>query len=759
MKSDTDTPSQGADEIRKFFRYGAICTLIWTLLLCGMLVSEDLLEIQEHRRIITGNPGGRGPVISEVQEDSFNKAIKSKMLDETLIFSCIWLIGLGFIWFGTRKIVSTITLLHNERNVLHESEEELRVIFEASESGIVVVTPEGILDFANRRMAEMFGMSLEELIGTPYPDHLHDSEKQVGDERMRLLIKGEIQLVTVDRHYIRSDGTDFWGHLSGRRLEYPDGTLRSLVGVITDISERKRVEEALKESEFFFKESQRSASIGSYKLDFNSGYWESSEVLDNIFGIDKNYNRTAQGWLDIVNPDDREMMDRYLRENVISKRESFSKEYRIVRQIDGETRWVNGLGEVIQDHNGNAISLIGTIHDITERKQAEEERRRLEQQFNHAQKLESLGVLAGGIAHDFNNILTVILGQCFMAREDADPDKSYKPHFQQIETAANRAADLCRQMLTYAGRTEFEQTNLSLRQLVDDSVKMLQSAIKKNVTVELDLKRDVPKIKGDIGQVQQIVMNLIINAVEAVGDDNGTVKVVLSKTVYKADQKETDTFGTVIKAGTYVCLEVSDTGIGMDAETQRRIFEPFYTTKFTGRGLGMSAISGIVKSHDAALKLTSTPGVGTTFRVFFHATEADNEVENAPAASTPSKQAGGTILLVDDEQMLRNMGELLLGMLGFSVITAENGREAVEIYRERGAEIDVILLDLIMPVMGGIEAYHELRKISSAIPIVICSGYSIESVIGTIADDEHAGFMNKPYKPDVLRDVVMKMVE
>jgi PAS domain S-box-containing protein len=524
-----------------------------------------------------------------------------------------------------------------------------------------------------------------------------------------------------------------------------------------DITERKRVEEALKESEFFFKESQRSASIGSYKFDFNSGYWESSEVLDNIFGIDRNYNRTAQGWLDIVHPDDREKMDRYLREEVISRRMPFSKEYRIIRNIDGETRWVKGLGKITQDHNSNTSSLIGTIHDITERKETDEERRRLEQQFQHAQKLESLGVLAGGIAHDFNNILTVILGQCFMARQDTDPDKSYKQHFQQIETAANRAADLCRQMLTYAGRTEFEQTSLSMKQLVDDAVKMLQSAIKKNVTIELDLKRDVPKIKGDIGQIQQIVMNLIINAVEAIGDDNGTVKVVLSKTVYKADKKETDTFGTVIRAGTYACLEVSDTGIGMDAETQRRIFEPFYTTKFTGRGLGMSAISGIVKSHDAALKLTSTPGVGTTFRVYFHATEADDEVENAPAESTQSKQAGGTILLVDDEQMLLNMGEVLLGMLGFSVITAENGREAVEIYRERGAEIDVILLDLIMPVMGGIEAYHELRKISSAIPIVICSGYSIESVIGTIADDEHAGFMNKPYKPDSLRDVILKM--
>jgi PAS domain S-box-containing protein len=402
--------------------------------------------------------------------------------------------------------------------------------------------------------------------------------------------------------------------------------------------------------------------------------------------------------------------------------------------------------------------LIGMGIDISERQRAEHEKLVLEQQFHHAQKLESLGVLAGGIAHDFNNILTVIMGHCYMARENFITEQEYKSMFKQIETAGNRATDLCRQMLTYAGKSLLVQTRVNLWLLVDEVVKMLQSAIKKNVTIELDLKREVPEIRGDTGQIQQIIMNLIINAAEAIGDNNGTIKVVLSKADFEAGQTVTDTFGTVIRAGKYTCLEVTDTGCGMNEETQKKIFEPFYTTKFTGRGLGMSAIRGIIKSHEGILSLTSKKSVGTTFKVYFPVPEASDYLETDSIESAPSIDAGGTILLVEDEEALRVMGKALLEAMGFSAMTAQNGREALELYHEQRGGIDVILLDLIMPVMGGIEAYKELRKVDAAIPIIICSGYGVESVEHVIKNDEHAGFVHKPYKPDELRNVIMKMM-
>ncbi len=409
-------------------------------------------------------------------------------------------------------------------------------------------------------------------------------------------------------------------------------------------------------------------------------------------------------------------------------------------------------------NDGRVTSLIHVIRDITERKQAEEERQLLEHQFQQSQKLESLGVLAGGIAHDFNNILTVITGHCFMVRENMLPEQEYKAVFQKIETAGNRAADLCRQMLTYAGKSPMEKTQVNLWLLVDEVVKMLQAAIKKNVTIELDLKRVVPEIKGDTGQIQQIIMNLIINAAEAIGENSGTINVALTRMLVNTEQTETDIFGTVIQPGGYICLEVADNGCGMDEETQKRIFEPFFTTKFTGRGLGMSAIHGIIKSHDGALQLTSKPGVGTTFKVFFPTPKTTDNAEATVTPVTLIENTDGTILLVEDEETLRVMAETLLDAMGFSVTTASNGSEALEIYRERGSEIDVIMLDLIMPAMGGIEAYHELRKINPTVPIIICSGFGVGPVEDVIGNDPHAGFVHKPYKPGDLRDVVVKMM-
>ena len=396
--------------------------------------------------------------------------------------------------------------------------------------------------------------------------------------------------------------------------------------------------------------------------------------------------------------------------------------------------------------------------DITDRKKTEEERQTLEQQFYQAQKLESLGVLASGIAHDFNNILTVILGYCYMAKDELCSEQEYKNAFQLIENAGNRAADLCLQMLTYAGKSPLVQTSVNLWLLIDEVVKILQAAIKKNVTIKLDLEPNVPEIIGDTGQLQQIVMNLIINAAEAIGEANGTITVVLKNTVFDVVQTETDSLGTIILAGKYACIEVTDSGIGMDEETKTRIFEPFYTTKVSGRGLGMSAIRGIIKAHEGILHLISTKGIGTTFRILFHVPDTYYYEEEVVAASpVPSKKASGTILLIDDELTLRDMGIEVLNSMGFSVLTAENGRQALEIFSNRSSEIDIIVLDLIMPVMGGIEAYHELRKIAPTTPVIICSGYGVDSVEEIIQNDQYTRFVHKPYNPLELRDTILKM--
>lgn len=285
-----------------------------------------------------------------------------------------------------------------------------------------------------------------------------------------------------------------------------------------------------------------------------------------------------------------------------------------------------------------------------------------------------------------------------------------------------------------------------------------------SVTFKCDFKLDVPDITCDKTQIEQIVMNLVVNAVEAIGDDNGMVKVGLA-TVVLSGHGDADFLGNTIAAGLYACLEVSDTGCGMDKETQKRMFEPFFTTKFTGRGLGMSAMIGIVKSHNGALQLESKPGEGTTFKVYFPLTAKPAPVRIAqirPLNTSTSCNSGNridsTILLVDDEEELRSIGIDMLADMGFSVITACNGREALDVFSGRKSEIGLIFMDLTMPEMDGIKAYKELRKITS-IPIVICSGYGYDEISSYINDDARADFVPKPYRPDQVRDILTRLLD
>ena len=430
-----------------------------------------------------------------------------------------------------------------------------------------------------------------------------------------------------------------------------------------------------------------------------------------------------------------------------------------VHTVEVEAKGLNGIFDItvspLLDAEGRVTSCVHVARDVTERRRAETERLELEQQFQKTQKLESLGVLTGGIAHDFNNILTIILGHCFMLQAQVGDNDPHATHVEQIETAANRAADLCRQMLTYAGQSPLLQTQVNMRYLVKEIVKMLSSAIKKNVAIKLDIQRDLPVITGDTSQIQQVVMNLIINAAEAIGDANGTINVALAQNMVQVGHADTDFLGQAIRAGGYVCLDVADTGCGMDEETQARIFEPFYTTKFAGRGLGMSAILGIIRSHGGALQLSSTQGVGTSFRVWFPLPAQPLAVETVPIAEpVVSWKGSATILLVDDEGALRTIGSALLAAMGCTVLTAANGREALAIHHERGSGIDLVLLDLLMPEMGGVETYRELRKKAPSLPIIICSGYTVDDVSEEICHDEQAGFLRKPYQPDELRSVL-----
>ena len=394
-------------------------------------------------------------------------------------------------------------------------------------------------------------------------------------------------------------------------------------------------------------------------------------------------------------------------------------------------------------------------YDVTERKQIEAERLEMERRLLHTQKLESLGVLAGGIAHDFNNLLMVILGYADLSLLEVSPVSPVRPKIQEIIKASHRAADLCRQMLAYSGKGNFVIEHMYLNEVIEEMTHMLKTTISKKVLLNLNLEKMTPPIEGDPAQIRQVIMNLVLNASEAIGNKSGVVTVSTGARYCDADYLRETFDANSLSAGLFVSVEVSDTGCGMDKETQLRIFEPFFTTKFTGRGLGMSAVLGIMRGHKGALKVYSEPGRGSTFRLLFPASAEAGEAFTGEGVASGSEWRGsGTVLLVDDEETVLAVGRSMLEALGFSVITAWDGREAVEVYRLHRRKIAFVVMDLTMPHMNGEEAFRKLRRIEPDVKVFISSGYSEWEISARFAEKSLAGFIQKPYQLTELRNVL-----
>ena len=449
-----------------------------------------------------------------------------------------------------------------------------------------------------------------------------------------------------------------------------------------------------------------------------------------------------------------EVLGRNLKDCYVTRRESERMESEVhtlctLLSRNGDQQTIEEVWSPIKGGNPAGEGHVIVFRDVTEKQN-------LERQLQHAQKLESLGVLAGGIAHDFNNLLTVVLGHTELALNEIPPVSPIRENLTEIETAARRAADLSLQMLTYAGKTAFTVERVELPGLVEEMAHLLKSSISKKAILTLNLERDLPPIEAAPGQIREIVMNLVINASEAIGDRNGVITVSVGTTRYNEERlRNTELYGDPAPGRLYVQLEVTDTGSGMDEKTRSRIFDPFFSTKFTGRGLGLAAVLGIVRSHKGALKVHSEPGKGTTFKVLFPALEdAGEEAQTRVSPPLADRRGKGTILLVDDEESLLALGSRLLEHLGFTVLTAADGQQAVNLYRERGKEIDLVLMDLTMPHMDGAEAFDALRQMNPEVRVVLASGYSHEDMTSRFQGKRLDGVLQKPYSLATLREAL-----
>ena len=429
------------------------------------------------------------------------------------------------------------------------------------------------------------------------------------------------------------------------------------------------------------------------------------------------------------------------------------------RMPDG--RILNAMGNAVPlfGKDGRVRGAMATSWDITSVKQAAEEARKWEAKLQQTQKLESLGVLAGGIAHDFNNLLTGILGYADLALLELPPAAPVRYLVEQTVEGARRAAELTGQMLAYSGKGRFVVQPVLLADAVRDISHLLQVSISKKCVLKYHFEPDAPAIETDATQLRQIIMNLIINASEAIGDRDGIITVTTGTMVCARSDLADCYLDENLPEGRYAFAEVADTGCGMTQETLARIFDPFFTTKTTGRGLGLAAVLGIVRGHRGVIKVASQPGRGTSFRVLFPVCErAPVSVPTNPSTGAPAR-AVGTILVIDDEHWVRDLARSMLRSMGFEVLLAANGREGVDIFKAQGDRIAAVLLDLTMPQMGGEETFRELRRVRADVRVILSSGYNEESATSQIDGAGLVGFLQKPYRYEALAEVMRRATQ
>ncbi|MBN1345080.1 MAG: PocR ligand-binding domain-containing protein [Phycisphaerae bacterium] len=502
------------------------------------------------------------------------------------------------------------------------------------------------------------------------------------------------------------------------------------------------------------------AGLGSWDWSVKTGEVVYDDRWIEMLGFQRDeIEPHVRAWEGLVHPEDLSGVLRVLNEHFEGRVPAYEAEYRL-RTKSGQWKWILARGRAMEwDEQGKPLRASGTHLDITERKRAEKERRQLELQVQHAQKLESLGVLAGGIAHDFNNLLTGILGHADLAMMDLAPQAEARSSIGQIQNAAHRAADLCRQMLAYSGRGRFVIEPVNLNEVIREMADLLRVSISKKVDLAYHLGDALPSVMADATQIRQVVINLITNASEAIGSADGVISIATGVIECDAAYLNQTYLADDLPPGPYVFFEVRDTGCGMDDKTRARIFEPFFTTKFTGRGLGLAAVVGIVRGHQGTLEIASEPGKGSMFRALFpvHAAPAAPIEKQADA---PAEWRGsGTILLVDDEEEVRSAGSGILERAGFTVLTAVDGQEAVDLFDTRAGEIACVLLDLTMPRMDGVEALRELRRIRPDVRVLLSSGYNEQEAVQRFSNEGPAAFIQKPYRFSELIGKIRQVLE
>ncbi|HOQ44618.1 MAG TPA: PocR ligand-binding domain-containing protein [Bryobacteraceae bacterium] len=507
------------------------------------------------------------------------------------------------------------------------------------------------------------------------------------------------------------------------------------------LAEHEALTASLKESQSRLRRTQEIAHLGSWELDLATDRLSWSDEVYRIFGLQpQEFGGTYEAFLEAVHPEDRAAVHEAYTSSVRNGSASYEFTHRVVRKSTGEVRFVHEKCEHIRGDDGKAVRSVGMVQDITDSKRAEDALRQ-------AQKLESIGLLAGGVAHDFNNLLTGIIGHASMLAEEASGETG--EHVNAILRAAEKAAHLTRQLLAYSGKGQFAIRELDVSQAVQEIGDLVQFSIPKSVDLSFNLQKRLPLVQVDPSQFQQIVMNLVINAGEAIGEGNPG-RITVSTSMADIAEAFPDAVGRLVAPGRYVSVEVSDTGCGIAPDKLSSIFDPFFTTKFIGRGLGLSAVAGIVGPYKGAVVVESEPGRGSMFRVLLPVAEIRTEA----AAACPETGYRATILVVEDDAAVREFIAAALRRRDYRVLQASDGREALAVCDREGGGIDGAILDVVMPVMGAKDLLPALKARRPGMKVLLTSGYDESEAMRLCAEHPGAAFIQKPYTAHQLAEAV-----
>ena len=576
---------------------------------------------------------------------------------------------------------------------------------------------------------------------------IHPADSEAVMEAAQACLDGKVAEYIYEHRMLHKDGSIRWILVRGKVIRDENNSAVRLIGTDTDITDIKQVEEALRASEEKYRGQFDESIAATYVFDEKKNFLDSNQAGLDLLG----YSREELLKMSIPDVDVDPLVVIPAHEQLLGGYRISNYEHQLNRK-DGKVITVLNNSRPITDTDGNVIGMQSTLIDITAWKQAEEEKKKLEERIQQVQRIEALGTLAGGLAHNFNNLLMVIQGNASFLLCDMDSSHPYYDPLKNIEKSVRSGAKLTKQLLGYARKGKYQVETINLNQLAEETADTI-GRTRKETIIHCEFSENLSAIRADQRQIEQVLWNLCINAVDSMPGGGKIIIKTLNVSHAHMNNKLYDP-----KPGSYVRLTVTDTGIGMDRETRERIFEPFYTTKEMGMGtgLGLSSVYGIIKSHGGYIEVESEKGHGTTFAIFFPACR--KEIPKAIKSTDKIIKGSGMILLVDDEELILDASAKMLEGLGYKVLKAGGGLEAVKIYEENKKAIVLVILDMIMPEMSGGDTYDKMKKINPTVKVLLSSGYSADGQAAEILKRGCNGFIQKPFNSQKLSGKIKEIV-